>query len=509
MCRFLGRSITVLLTFSILSCSVGFENANLALEPIGIIKSKESKEIISSPFGIQAGTTEDSILQFAAQIGVKWTRLGAHWSDIENRKGVYRWNNLDTAINAVISYGITPFITIGGGNELYSELGTYADDKLAAIYGYKPEPPVKDVEAFNAFLTFVEATVTRYKDKIDYWEIWNEPNHRNYWGATPDGKEYGILLLKTATLVRQLDPGCKIIAGATAGIDPVFTNDFLKVCPDSLIDIISFHNYGAIPEERVYLAVELWEVINRYNKNIELWQGECGYPSHSSTRDYRGRAPWGLNIQAKWLLRQSFVDLYFCHTSLSNYFKLAHIGGKGEKHERTNLSPLDSIFGYPERGGSRVRTKGINEKCLLSNPDFIKKPGFFAYQNLCAIWKPDYKTYKINYAFEITDEGDFYGISEDDAFPSVPLLASFADSSGNHLVAYWLPWNMQENLINTAKISITLHNLSFKSPVCIDPMSGKVYPVNMIKKDNHCIISMAPLTDFPLIIAEQSTIKLK
>ncbi len=499
----------VVLIFALVSCTVGFRDAELASEAIGTVKSKYSSEIIASPFGIQAGTTEDSVLQHAAQIGVKWTRLGAHWPGIENKKGIYSWSKLDTAINVVIRNGITPFITLGGSNELYSKLSTYDDAKLAAIYGYKPEPPVKDAKAFTAYLAYVRATVERYKDKIDYWEIWNEPNHRNYWGATPDGKEYGILLLKTATLVRELDPGCKIIAGAMAGIDPAFANDFLQVCPDSLIDIISFHNYGAVPEERVYAAVELWEVIHKYSNTIELWQGECGYPSHSSTRDYRGRAPWGLNIQAKWLLRQSFVDLYYCHTTLSNYFKLAHTEGKGEKHERKNLSSLDSIFGYPERGGSRVRIKGINEKCLLTNPEYNKKPAFFAYQNLCAIWKPDYKKYKTNYTFDITNEGDFYGISEDDAFPSLPLLASFADSEGNHLAAYWIPWNMQENIINTATVNITLQNLSFKSPVLIDPLSGKVYPVSVIKKDNQSIIGNVPLTDYPLIIAEQATIEIK
>ena len=162
----------------------------------------------------------------------------------------------------------------------------------------------------QAFLAFAKATVERYKDEIDYWEVWNEPNHRNYWGTTPDGKEYGKLLVETAKLIREIDPGCKIIGGSMAGIDAEFTDDFLSVGCDKLIDIISYHNYGAVPEERVYAAIELWEVINKYNPEIELWQGECGYPSHSSSRDYRGRAPWGLNIQAKWLLRQSMLYVY-------------------------------------------------------------------------------------------------------------------------------------------------------------------------------------------------------
>jgi hypothetical protein len=142
--------------------------------------------------------------------------LGVHWSGIEKQNGVYSWDKLDTAINVVLNHGITPFITIVGGNELYSRLGTYTDKKLAAIYGYNPEPPVKDEKAFTAFVAYVKATVERYKDEIDSWEIWNEPNHRNYWGAIPNVKEYGMLLEKTTSLIPELDPGCKIICSRYA-----------------------------------------------------------------------------------------------------------------------------------------------------------------------------------------------------------------------------------------------------------------------------------------------------
>jgi hypothetical protein len=496
--------LTVL--FVVASCSTNIPSGVIPYEKAGKIIPKNSDEITSSPFGIQAGTLVDSLVAKAAEIGVKWTRLGASWNEIEKEKGIYSWEDTDKAFNVAIKNGITPFITIGRGNELYSKLTTYDDPKLAEIYGYRPEPPIKDPLAMDAFLNFTKATVKRYKDDIDYWEVWNEPNHRNYWGSTPDGKEYGELLVQTARIIKEVDPGAKVIGGSMAGIDPEFTEHFLSVGSDTLIDIISYHNYGAVPEERVYAAIELWDVINKYNPEIELWQGECGYPSHSSTRDFRGRAPWGLTIQAKWLLRQSFVDVYFCKATLSNYFKLVHTSGKGEKQARSNLRPIDKIFGFPERGGSRVRTKGVNEKCLLTNPDFEPKPGFYAYQNLCAVWKPEYKPNPINYKIEIVDEGIFYGISEDDAFPSVPLVATFTDDSDNNLVAWWLPWNMQEHLPKLAKINISLSGIDFENPVLLDPLSGEVYEMVLQNTNGGCKMEGMVLADYPLIMIEKSTI---
>lgn len=485
-------------------------NVLIPYEKTGELKVKNSSEITSSPFGIQAGTLVDTLVARAAEIGVKWTRLGISWPSVEEEKGVYDWSSTDKAIDVALKNGITPFMYIGGGNQLYSRMSTYDDPKLAAIYGSRPEPPIKDPVAMKAFLAFVEAAATRYKDKIDYWEVWNEPNHRNYWGAEPDGKEYGNLLVLTASVIRQIDPDCKIIGGSMAGIDPDFTDDFLSVGSAGLIDIISYHNYGSVPETRVYKAIELWEVINSYKPEIELWQGECGYPSHSSSRDFRGRAPWGLNIQAKWLLRQAFVDTYFCNATLSNYFKLVNPQGKGEKQKRENLRPIDEIFGFPERGGSRVRTKGVNEKCLLTNPEFDEKPGYYAYQNLCSLWEPDYKPVKAAYQITVTDQGIFYGIGEeDDAFPSIPLVASFKTTNGDWLIAWWLPWTMQEYLPELARIEIEIDQVQFDDPVLIDPLTGEVYDFDGVESEvGRLVIRNVPLADYPLIMVERETLEM-
>jgi len=477
---------------------------------LGTLKSKNSAEISGSYWGIQASTLEDTLLDKAADIGVKWTRLGASWPSIEKEKGIYDWSETDIAFTRIYEKGITPFVTLGRGNKLYTELTTYDDPKLAEIYGYRPAPPTRNPEALKAWLRFVRATVEKYKDRIKYWEVWNEPNHRNYWGAPPDGKDYGNLLKVTASLIKEIDPEAIVIGGSMAGINPGFTEDFLSVGTADLIDIISYHNYGAIPEKRIYRAVELWEVINRYNPDIQLWQGECGYPSHSSTRDYRGISPWGLNIQSKWLLRQAFTDVYFCKATLSNYFKLVHIGGRGERKERTMLSAVDSILGFPERGGSRVRTWGVNEKCLLSNPDLVPKPAYFTYQNLCSVMDDRYKIKNFVHSIEVVNQGMFHGIGpEDDAFPSVPLLAGFTTAEDHHLIAYWLPWHPQEYTPEPATINLELEDLTFENPVRIDLLSGNVYQIdNMENKNGRTIFQDLPLSDYPFLIAEQNEIEL-
>ena len=144
------------------SCNTINENDHNKLitqQFLGKIIPRNSSEITSSPFGIQAGTMEDSLLRKAAQIGVKWTRLLAGWEGVEKEKGVYDWKETDEAIDAVLKYGITPFITLTNGNRLYTGTGRYDDPKLASIYGESPAPPVGSKEETDAWLNFVSASL--------------------------------------------------------------------------------------------------------------------------------------------------------------------------------------------------------------------------------------------------------------------------------------------------------------------------------------------------------------
>jgi len=474
---------------------------------LGFVQPKGSADIAGSPWGLQYGTMDPAMLDRAAAIGVKWTRLSASWSSVEHERGRYDWSSTDEAFSGAIKRGITPFVTIGGSSPLYCPEYTSPDPKLAEIYGSRPAPPTRSPQAMQAWLAFVRALIERYREFIRHWEIWNEPNHFAYWGAEPNAGEYGRLVRETARVIKTVDPRAVIIAGATAGLDPEFTDGFLKGGTARLIDKVSFHNYGDIPEARVYQAAAVRRVIDRHNPAIGLWQGECGCPSASSTRDYRGIGPWGLNIQAKWLLRQAFTDVFYCRAEISTYFKLVDPGKRSDRPKRSNLSPIDSVFGFPERGGSRVKSIGVNEKCLLQNPGLEPKPAYFAYQNLCALVDNRYKPVKVNHAFAIKNAGTFYGIGPgDDAFPSVPLLVSFKTGEGHFLLAHWLPWHAQE-IVKPATVDVRIDGAAFRDPVLVDLLTGRVYRFDRIKREGQSLVlTDLPLADYPLAVVERSEV---
>ena len=452
----------------------GVVNQALAgLMKLGRIQPKSSDQVKESYWGIQAGAFDDDTLAKAKAIGIKWTRITIGWDGVEREKGAFDWSRFDSTLDALLRFNITPFVTLTRGNRLYTGVGRYDDPRLAAIYGDQAAPPT-DENGLKGWLVFVETAIERYRDRIKYWEVWNEPNHRNYWGAPPNGSDYGKLVKVTVRKILELQPDAVILAGSTAGIQPQFCDDFLAQCEPDKIDIISFHNYGTRPENRVYRMAEFKAVLDKYNPDFEIWQGECGMASQSRTTGYRGMGPWGHNIQAKWLLRQSFVDTWFCQATMSNYFKLFDEGSPTPEPTEREWTELDKRFGAPERDGSRMHAHGINQKCVLDAVTGKPKPAYFAYQNLCSAMDASYRRIDPEYKIQVTDAGHFYGIGEyEDAFPSVPLLASYR-SDQSAFVAYWLPWFPQENVAQYATVTLKVAT-GFREPVLIDLLTGSVY----------------------------------
>ena len=156
-----------------------------------------------------------------------------------------------------------------------------------------------------------------------------------------------------------------------------------------------------------------------------------------------------------------------------------------------------------------MHADGINEKCILDAVTGEPKPAYFAYQNLCAAMDSRYRRIDPDYRFRVTGPGHFYGIGEyEDAFPSVPLLASYASEKSTFL-AYWLPWFPQETLEQYATVSLEV-DVDFKEPVLLNLLTGSVYEVEKFERTVDGVkFKGLPLADFPMALAERSEITVK
>ncbi len=77
-------------------------------------------------------------------------------------------------------------------------------------------PPTCDAALLALWLDYVRETVGRYKDRVHAWEIWNEPGEATFWSG--GAGDYARLLVRTAGVIKGVDPGARIVAPATSGV---------------------------------------------------------------------------------------------------------------------------------------------------------------------------------------------------------------------------------------------------------------------------------------------------
>ncbi|MHB1000317.1 MAG: beta-galactosidase [Armatimonadota bacterium] len=163
--------------------------------------------------------------EMAMAAGVKWSREEFMWSAIQPERGKFDWSRYDKVVDTAYSHGISVYGLI----DYWSEWT-------------KPYTQ----EGIKDYTDYCRALVTRYKDRIKYWEIWNEPNIF-FW---PGPKEVYPELLKAAyKTIKEVDPNAHVLGCSTAGID----HDFIKMVMDAgaPFDILTIHPYRAhLDDER-------------------------------------------------------------------------------------------------------------------------------------------------------------------------------------------------------------------------------------------------------------------
>ncbi len=441
----------------------------------GYLEKRASREIAESPWGMDFITIGDDIglpllLERIGESGVKWARVRAGWSSVErSAKGNYDWRQMDEIVEGMTRHGIRMFMQTGGSNRLYHE--------YPRGYSY---PPTRVPEALDGYCAYVRRLVERYGDRVTHYEIYNEPNIRNFWRPDPDAKEYGLLVQRAGEAVHSVKRDAKVIAGVLAGAGDAqteYARQFMEY-PGVLdhMDILCYHPYNPHPELSSERVAAMRKALHALKPGLPFMQGECGCPSSGDTIHFRGDAPWGYTVQSKWLLRRLLTDR-LDGAMICTYF-------------------LNVEFRGTLAAGDPTTREGYNTKGLIQHTTWAPKPAFYTLQNLVAAIDGSCKPVQENVEIEITDPGIFYGIGpHEDRFPCVPWHAAMR-RNGSPLCAYWLPWRPQE-IIKPATVRITWPGVSWNEPVYLDFISGEIREA--VRRGDALEV---PLADYPLLLTE-------
>lgn len=442
----------------------GQENGNRNLDYLGKLRPRHAKEIHSSMISVGAETMDrdytiyDNWKEHLAPLGTKKARLQAGWAKTENNKGVYDWNWLDHIVFDIEARGVEPWMNIGYGNPAYTGGG---GTRLGAAMP-------KNSESLQAWLRWVRGMVTRYKDVIDEWEIWNEGVPKN------SMEDYVNLYIPTAEAIRGIQPDATLIALAMAGVHPEQADEFLKVMQHRgkihLVDTISYHPYMKNPDNAYDQVARLRQVIAKYSDNITILQGENGAPSEFRKTKALNNYNWTELTQAKWVGRRMLGDL-------------------GRDIPTSIFSIVD--LQYPDE----INRKGLLHANEDQEVDHIKM-AYYMFQNIAAVFDSTVDIIP-DYAYRCDNN------------KSISLFAFENKSNGKQAVALWFDGDVPSDSNAKTILDFTFTQGRFNDPLYIDLLSGKVYKIkerSVLINGNRYTFKSIPVYDSPVLIIDNALV---
>lgn len=459
------------------------------LKKSGQIKPKASNEIKHSKLGLGFEKLDRDVFDpekaydKVAETGVKWARIQSGWQKTEREKGVYNFEWIDSIVDNLLKRDIQPWVCLCYGNDLYNE-------EAKEVFGAVGCPPIFNDEQKKGWTNYVRAFTEHFKDRIGYYEVWNEPDGIWCWKHGPSGKELGEFTIETAKAVKAVCPEAKVIGGCVCLSSLDFLNDAFLTGMGDYIDYVSFHEYVR-DETLVFEKVKTYKaLIDKFNPKIGLIQGESGSQSRSGGHGALCNAGWTEIAQAKQLARHTLADI-MSGVLFTSYFSCMDMiealnGVVGDK-----ASYLD--YGYFGVLGAEFDEDG------RSIGEYYKKPSFYVLQNIASVFADDYEQCELPIFFHPTQSEWVMG---KDIERNQAITGCFKRKNGEAMV-YWYPTNiLTTSYEGTIRLEVlTDHGRNMK---LVDLMDGSIYeiPDELIEEVGNGVynIEKLPIKDTPLIL---------
>ncbi|WP_375444743.1 hypothetical protein [uncultured Fibrella sp.] len=443
------------------------------MKRIGTLKPRSTNAIESSRITVGCETLDRDFTDFSAYkaylppLGAKKIRLQAGWARCEKVKGKYDWAWLDEVIDFAVANKIEPWLETSYGNPIYEGGGG-----TGLLNSLMTSP-----EGYAAYDRWVEALVNRYKDRVQEWEIWNEPDHPMQKISPETTAELNI---RTGEIIKRLQPTARIAALALAThTDTTYLGRALKVFADrkklGLFTWISYHSYAFRPEQSYTGVASFKRQLATYAPNLLLRQGENGAPSGYIPSFALDKYYWTEYSQAKYDLRRLLGDL-------------------GRDIETSIFTIIDIRYAG--------ETPVLNMKGLIQS-DLDKtvvrpKVAYYAVQNLTSVFD---NRLELIPGFKATTTAN----------ESISVFGYQQKTGKKQVVSVWLDSKTPTNLFKTMPIDIIIENGNFDTPVWVDLLTGQVYEIpgkQWRKAGSTYTFSGIPVYDSPVLIMEKSAVNL-
>jgi hypothetical protein len=270
------------------------------------------------------------------RLGIDTLRISLGWDAIEPERDRYDFGFWDAFVDlAVREYGLrllpyvayTPAWNSDGGEDEHWKT-----------------PPREPAE----FAELMGLLASRHAGRIHSWELWNEPDNRDYWLGSAE--QYAELARLGAAAVHAVNPELDVVSGGLAGRIEFLRELFERFDAASYLDVVNLHAYyetwNPAPLETLaeYVA-EAEQIVQRHGGRQALWMAEIGYGNYrdgarvSAYTSARFAYEHTLEYQAVALVRSAALLLASPAVSLVAWYELkdppltdAMIGDVNNRH---------------------------------------------------------------------------------------------------------------------------------------------------------------------------------
>ena len=256
------------------------------------------------------------LITAARSLGATVSRSSFLWHRIEPTRGRRVWNSTDDSINELVRVGIEPLMVVVGS----PAWANGSADPFAVPTGWR---------AFRRWVTdyraFVVDAIRRYRGRVQYWEIWNEPNEGYFWKpGLANAARYAYLYRVLRRAILEGDPTAEVAVGGLAGlvesccvsgeaflhqllaagvpIDNVAVHAYSDHAPD--LHVAGEANFDDIDAIRVLLD-------ESDHSHVGMWLTEWGWPT----------PPLSLDTQATFVQRSlELLRERYAYVELATYF---------------------------------------------------------------------------------------------------------------------------------------------------------------------------------------------
>ncbi|MBI4666501.1 MAG: hypothetical protein HY751_08845 [Nitrospinae bacterium] len=160
--------------------------------------------------------------------------------------------------------------------------------ELLPILGYVPSWLQGSGDWKSVYINdYVIPVVSRYKGRVKYWEIWNEPDEMTYNSLNGSADDYFDLLKMASSAIHSIDPSAYIVSAASANItaDGIskweWTQRLIDLGLANYADVLNVHYYADMEFELSSIGGPMVT-----NSGLRVWVTETGKSGQSSQKDY-------------------------------------------------------------------------------------------------------------------------------------------------------------------------------------------------------------------------------